>query len=421
MPPPLKIAIAGAGTAGLAAAAFLTRDGHDVRLIEKFEAPRPLGAGLMLQPTGLACLACLGLDQSAIARGQAIAGIRGTTVRGAKIFDVGYRELGPHLFGVGIHRGTLFRLLYDEVVRLGVPIMASTEVKETRAVAGGRLLIDTRGGAHGPFDLVIDGTGMRSPLRAKESRVRLDRPYPYGAVWGILEQPADWFAPGWLMQVYDGCGLMIGVLPVGRRPGDERPLVALFWSLRVKDYPTWRSTGVAAWKAQVSEAWPQAASVVAQVRTHDDMTFASYADIVVRPCFAERLVFIGDAGRATSPQLGQGANLALIDAATLAASLRETPSVAAALAAYAARRRAHTRFYSVASRTLTPFFQSDSKLAGAVRDATFPLFAYVPYLRREMVRTLSGMKTGLFSSLDPGIWHARYALHPAPVLSSQPA
>jgi 2-polyprenyl-6-methoxyphenol hydroxylase-like FAD-dependent oxidoreductase len=421
MPPPLKIAIAGAGTAGLAAAAFLTRDGHDVRLIEQFDAPRPLGAGLMLQPTGLACLACLGLDQTAIARGQAIAGIRGTTVEGAKIFDVAYAELGPHLFGVGIHRGTLFGLLYDEVLRLGIPIVAATELKATHAVGDGRVLVDVNGNEHGPFDLVIDGTGMRSPLRAGETRVRLDRPYPYGAVWGILQQPADWSAPGWLTQVYHGCSMMIGVLPVGRRPGDERPLVALFWSLRAKDYPAWRSASLNVWKAQVARAWPQAAPVVDQVRTHDDMTFASYADIVVRPCFADRLVCIGDAGRATSPQLGQGANLALIDAFTLAACLREQPSVAAALAAYAARRRAHTRFYSLASRALTPFFQSDSRLAGVVRDAAFPWFGYVPYLRREMVRTLSGMKTGLFSTLDPGLWHARYALHPAPVLSSQPA
>src|SRR5262245_51293598 len=110
----LRIAIAGAGTAGLAAAAFLTRDGHDVHLYERFDAPRPLGAGLMLQPTGLACLACLGLDRSAIASGAVVSGIDGRTVRGARIFDVAYRELGPSLFGIGIHRGALFGLLYEE-------------------------------------------------------------------------------------------------------------------------------------------------------------------------------------------------------------------------------------------------------------------------------------------------------------------
>ena len=156
---PLRIAIAGAGTAGLAAAAFLTRDGHDVRLFERFAEPRPLGAGLMLQPTGLACLACLGLDRAAIDSGAVVLGIDGKTVRGAHIFDVAYRELGPSLFGIGIHRGALFQLLYDEVRRLAVPITASVEMRASRCTPGGRLLLDTQGNEHGPFDLVVDGTG----------------------------------------------------------------------------------------------------------------------------------------------------------------------------------------------------------------------------------------------------------------------
>ena len=73
----LRIAIAGAGTTGLAAAAFLERAGHDVRIFERFEAPRPLGAGVLLQPTGLAFLARLGLDHEAIALGARIDGIEG--------------------------------------------------------------------------------------------------------------------------------------------------------------------------------------------------------------------------------------------------------------------------------------------------------------------------------------------------------
>jgi hypothetical protein len=91
------------------------------------------------------------------------------------------------------------------------------------------------------------------------------------------------------------------------------------------------------------------------------------------------------------------------------------------LAAYAEQRRFHTRFYSYASRWLTPFFQSDSRLAAVMRDLTFPIAGKVPYVRREMVRTLCGMKTGLFTHLDPGQWHPDYALDRASALSSQPA
>jgi salicylate hydroxylase len=418
--PPLRIAIAGAGTAGLAAAAFLTRDGHDVRLFERFAEPQPLGAGLMLQPTGLACLARLGLDRAAVDSGAVVLGIYGKTVRGARIFDVSYRELGPHLFGIGIHRGALFGLLYDEVRRLAVPITASVEMRASRCTPGGRVLLDAHGNEHGPFDLVVDGTGQRSPLRAGAVQVNVNRPYPYGALWGITEMPDGWPQPDLLAQVYDGCHLMAGVLPVGRRPGDPRRLAALFWSLRVRDHAAWKEAGIERWRERALAAWPQVQSFVDQIRSADDLTFASYADVTLRERHAERIVFIGDAGRVTSPQLGQGANLALIDAAVLADCLRKQSTLAAALAAYAEQRRAHTRFYSYASRWLTPFFQSDSSIAALVRDLTFPIAGKVPYVRREMVRTLCGMKTGLFTHLDPGQWHPDYALGAA-ALPSQPA
>ena len=55
------IAIIGAGIAGLAAATLLRRAGHRLVVYERFAASRPIGSGLMLQPTGLAALERLGL------------------------------------------------------------------------------------------------------------------------------------------------------------------------------------------------------------------------------------------------------------------------------------------------------------------------------------------------------------------------
>ncbi|WP_290483377.1 FAD-dependent oxidoreductase, partial [Hyphomonas sp. UBA3601] len=56
-----KIAIAGAGIGGLAAAALLARAGHDVTVYDQFDAPGPVGSGLILQETGLTILGELGL------------------------------------------------------------------------------------------------------------------------------------------------------------------------------------------------------------------------------------------------------------------------------------------------------------------------------------------------------------------------
>ena len=71
------IAIAGAGPAGLATALYLDRLGHRVTLFERFDKPKPIGSGLILQPTGLAVLADLGLHDEIAALGQPLDRLRG--------------------------------------------------------------------------------------------------------------------------------------------------------------------------------------------------------------------------------------------------------------------------------------------------------------------------------------------------------
>lgn len=155
-----------------------------------------------------------------------------------------------------------------------------------------------------------------------------------------------------------------------------------------------------------------------QFQTVDDLTFAQYSDTIMSQWHADRLVFIGDSAHCTSPQLGQGANLGLIDALTLAACVREGEAVNHGIAAFTKRRKDHVGFYQMASRWLTPFFQSDLAAAGWLRDRTFGWLCRTPYVRTEMLRTLSGIKTGLFTHLNPGRWHADYDLNPQAVRSS---
>ncbi len=409
----LRIGVVGAGTGGLAAAAFLARDGHQVTLLERFAAPRPVGAGLLLQPTGLACLARLGLDTGALALGAIVHAIDGRTVRGRSVLAIDYRSLRPHLFGVGIHRASLFELLHDEVQRLAVPIFTGVEAARVESHARGRtLVVDVQGRHHGPFDLVIDASGMRSVLRrAVGGRIR-DRPFTYGAIWAALPITDGWKDRATLAQRYDGAAVMIGMLPVGRLPDDPTPRVAFFWSLRADGHAAWIASGLDAWKARVTRLWPDVAPVLEAVRAPGDLSFVSYSDVVVgRPyCPDLSLAVIGDGAHGTSPQLGQGANLALIDAMTLADALRTGTTVADALVAYHARRRRHVAFYQLASRWLTPFFQSDSRFLGAVRDATFGLGSRVPFAEGQMLQTLAGIKTGVFGTLDPGVWSPRYGL-----------
>jgi 2-polyprenyl-6-methoxyphenol hydroxylase-like FAD-dependent oxidoreductase len=101
-----------------------------------------------------------------------------------------------------------------------------------------------------------------------------------------------------------------------------------------------------------------------------------------------------------SPQLGQGVNLALVDAHTLTHSLATHRDVDGALAAYERDRRAQTRYYATASRLLTPLFQSALSPLAPPRDHLAHPASGVPWLRRQMLASLAGVKRGLLSS-DP--------------------
>ena len=91
-----------------------------------------------------------------------------------------------------------------------------------------------------------------------------------------------------------------------------------------------------------------------------------------------------------SPHLGQGVNLALIDAWELAAALATSPSVEHALLAYANRRRSHLRYYALVTYALSPFFQSRGVALGLLRDVALPTLTRVPPLRRHMAATAAG-------------------------------
>ncbi len=364
----------------------------------------------MLQPTGLACLACLGLDQKALSYGAKILNLHGKSANGSTVFDIRYTDLKPHLFGLGIHRGALFRLLHEEVLRLKVKAITSREIVGTKIANGKRYITDKNGEVFGGFDLVIDASGAKSPLRKQNGKFKYNKPYPYGAVWGVCEDPGQAFGKDYLQQRYDGANVMIGALAIGKRPSDHKETLAFFWSLPVHSYTAWREAGLDPWKDRVRRYWPDLTSFLEQFHSVNDLTFAHYSDTIMKQWHDDRIVFIGDCAHCTSPQLGQGANLGLIDALTLASCLKTAETLDEALVCYTKARKDHTSFYQIASRWLTPFFQSDSKAAAWLRDNTFGLFCKTPFIKTEMLRTLAGIKTGLFTHLDPGIWHADYAL-----------
>ena len=77
----MNIAIVGAGIGGLALATLAQREGHQVCLWERFDQPRPVGSGLVIQPVGLAVLDRLGVGDQARAMGAPMIPVPSTATR----------------------------------------------------------------------------------------------------------------------------------------------------------------------------------------------------------------------------------------------------------------------------------------------------------------------------------------------------
>ena len=408
--PILDIAVVGCGVAGQAAATLLADGGHRVTVVERFAEPRPIGAGLLLQPTGLAVLRVLGLVDEAMEFGARIIGLEGKTHRGRTILDLAYARLHPAAHGLGIHRGALFDMLHRRLLRSSARLITGTEIAGIERDGSRALIIDKAGGRHGPFDLVVVADGAHSALRTHlmpQARAPL---YPWGCIWTTVPDNAGLSAAGLLRQRVGGTTRMMGLLPVGQG------LVTMFWSLPVTVLAPDVPLDLDAWRRAALALWPEAASLIEHAAAADDFTRATYRHVALPRWSDGPVLFIGDAAHGTSPQLGQGANLGLLDAHALARALAESKDLSAALALLARRRSSAVRFYRQASHLLTPFFQSRLWPLGLLRDAFMGPACHLPGMGPLMGTTLAGLRRGWLSSatLDA---EGRYRLEDWPVMA----
>lgn len=407
-------AIIGAGTAGLASAILLAREGHHVTLFEQVETLSPVGAGLLLQPAGLAVFEHLGVLEHALQFGARVTGLEGQLADKRLLVNSHYHQAGNNLYGLGIHRATLCHVLTQKLAEYSshVTWRMNHSIESIQESAHAVRLLGThqqqKFDEH--FDAVLIANGARSQLRPK-AWVKVDQAYPWGAAWSIVPECPN-LNPEILHQFYDRSQIMMGVLPTGAIPSvPQQRLSSVFWSLPTAQLDAFLKDKSAKqqWLQQVSNRWPEVGEWLKQLLTNEQnqpqWLSAQYRDVVMSQFGQGRIGVIGDAAHAMSPQLGQGANMALLDAWAFSQSLQAaTPHQQTDWPMlwqhYHQHRRSSTRFYQFLSRLLTPLYQSDHWWAGGIRDLTFPWLYQIPYFRKEMAITISGLKTGLFQQLD---------------------
>ena len=421
----MTVAIVGAGVAGLAASIYLKRSGQEVHVFERAPTLEAVGSGIMLQPSGMAVLKDLGLLDECLRKGAPLKGVFGTSpLAGRVILDTRYEHWKPGAHGLGIHRSILLKVLYEEARRSGVRFRFGVEVSDFSSAAKVKLSVAERGqpprakaavmevlsddqiGAD-EYDALILASGRSSTLQYKAPIHHRSSPYKWGAIWATVELPES-LNEQVLRQWYNQSHQMFGILPIGESVNSTKRLCSLFWSRPVETDTSLFGAGgtLDGWKEKVRALVGTVADpLLEQLQSPDQFALATYTDIEMPAWHYDRVLAIGDCAHSMSPQLGQGANMGLVDARAIAQALGSGEAVhwPDIFSKYSEWRSEHLGYYQSASRHLTPLFQSSSSITPIIRDMALLAAQHIGFARKHAATTLIGGKTGWILSNGPQV------------------
>lgn len=365
-------AVIGGGIGGLATALALQRIGWQVTVRERQRSLDGGGAGLVLWPNAMHCLAALGVEEAVRSRA---APLTGSTIRRTDGRVLARMTLDPRTVEgqppLGIVRADLVEVLAAAldpgVIRLGAEITPAEIPPEVTDA-----------------DLVVGADGVRSVVRSsvEPGVIPVHRGY---TVWRALV-PASVASLGGSAQLVEtwGAGLRLGMVPAGPDATYVYAAAAAPEGERSGDELAELRGRYADWHAPI----PDLLGVV------EPETLLRH-DIHDLPPGRTRLhlgrvVLVGDAGHAMEPNLGQGAGLAIEDAVVLAHSLSTAPSVEDALAVYSAARSPRVTALARQSRQVGLLARLDRPLAVALRDLA--VLATPDRLSRRASSTATGWR-----------------------------
>ncbi len=394
-----KIAIIGAGTAGAASALYLSKQGHTPVVFEKEKEPRPFGAGIMIQPTGLKCMDELGLGDQVRERGTPLYGMIGNNEAGKSVVKLAFNN-NEGLHGVGVHRSSLYLLLYNKLKTEGIELCTGVSIVDIQneSNAETKEVVDSDGKVYAGFDFVIVASGARSLLRQGKSILVKESIQKYGALWAKIEHDNS-ILDNTIRQVYKGSYKMAGLMPIGKIDKDSSEYINFFWSIRMSDLEKWRNTPLEEWKKEVIELCPEYKEVVDKITDKSQVMEAPYMDVKLKRSYEDKVLFLGDSAHPMSPQLSHGVSFALLDAKFFAESLASSSSIEQAFKHFQKSRYKQVRYYQQLSNWITPMFQSDAKNTW-FRDTIFKFACALKISRSLLQSTILGYREGYFTNLD---------------------
>jgi len=339
--------VIGAGIGGLAMAQALLQLGHRVRVYEAAAELREIGAGVVLGANAMRALDELGLHAAVRPVGTPLTAVslldeRGRVLNQANTSGfttrLGYDNLAVHRADL---QRELLRALPPGVVHLGHRL-ARFEQNPTHVTAF------FENGAQATAEALVAADGIRSRVRRQLLPASQPRYAGYTCWRAVVHTRAPGLPTAGSSETWGRTG-RFGLVPVA----NDR----LYWFACINsaepNNPVLRAYRVADLQRHFAGFHAPIPQVLADT-TDADLLWGDLYDLAPLASFAfGRVLLLGDAAHATTPNLGQGAGMAVEDAAVLSRCLRHSPTdIPAAFQAFDQQRRPRTRRIVEQSRQL---------------------------------------------------------------------
>ncbi|HEY6271756.1 MAG TPA: FAD-dependent monooxygenase [Terriglobales bacterium] len=348
------IGIVGGGIGGIATGLALLQAGFAVRIFEKATQLREAGAGVSLWPNGTVILNELGVLSGILKHGQIGTHFLLRAQSGELLMNISTTKADTPT--VCLHRADLLRVLAQAIP----PECFSLSHELTRVeFHGQKVCLQFRNQESFICDGVVGADGIHSRLRASVGDSRTPSHRGYIIFRGLTDIPAD-LPLGHNGESW-GAGYRFGVLAIGKNK------VCWYATANASElnHPVEESKERL---HEIFKAWHDPIPKLVATTDPSTIMVAKAFDLGPFRQSSGPATLLGDAAHVLTPNLGQGACIALEDAFVLAKSLSCNSSVSSGFRCYESLRFPHVRSAVLRSRWLGAIGQWEGRIAVSLRN-----------------------------------------------------
>ena len=326
----LSTLVVGGGIGGLSLARELALRKLPVTVLEKAPRIAPVGAGIIMNPNAMHVLERNGLAQGLRAQSwpylqRETCNRRGRTLA---LRDYGpLYETGKLARGALVHRAHLHDVLFG-----GVPegvVHFGAAVRQISFSSNG-ISVKTEAGETFEADVLVGADGIHSTVR----RHLFGEVEPIYMGYRSHRMVLDNNAGIECFTELQGQGQRIGLVPIA--PGR----IYIWTTFNSPPEPAPQLASADAFRAMFAQFTdPRVVKLFSQIRSPDEIITTDVEELRQERWHEGRAVLLGDAVHAMTPNIGQGAGMAMEDAAVLAEELASSSDVEASLKNYVRRRK----------------------------------------------------------------------------------